>query len=327
MRVLLGAYASHLVDIAARFGVEAEELLGPLGLTQAKLTEPATRLDVPRIVALIERARELTGEPALGVYLGLAMRASWHGYLGFAVLTARDVGDALKMGEKYVLTRTSALGFKLEVRDDVATVTVEERADFGTARDVVLLAVLLGFASIGQALSGLELDGRVELALPKPDWFDAVKLPRLERVKWGQAAHRLVFDADVLETPFQLADAAAQKLAAEQCERELASLDHGTRFSSRVRELVLDERGVVDVDAVAKALHVSARTLKRRLSAEGTSYSELLEDERRARAEVLLKDPAKSVKEIAAALGYADTAAFSHAYSRWTGRSPSDARS
>jgi AraC-like DNA-binding protein len=326
--VLLGAYATHLLEVCRRFGVDEGELLDPLGLDEDELREPTTRLDVPQLVALLERARTLTGEPGLGVYLGLAMRASWHGHLGFAVLMAKNVGDALEMGRRFVATRTSALSFALTVRDGVASVTVEERADFGPARDVVLLAVLLGFASIGQALSGKELEGRVELALPEPEWFTRLKLPRLERVSWGRPAHRLTFAASVLETPFQLADAAAQKLAADQCERELAALDlEGGRFSSRVRELVLSEKGVLDVDAVAKSLAVSARTLKRRLASEGTSYSELLEAERRSRAEAMLRSTQLSVKEIAAALGYADTAAFSHAFQRWTGKSPTDARS
>lgn len=326
--MLLAAYAAHLVEVSSRFGVEADELLGPLGLDAAALLDPATRLDAPQIAALIERARTLTGEPGFGVYLGLAMRASWHGYLGFAVLTAKDVGDALRMGERYVTTRTTALAFKLTVANGEAEVLVEERADFGTARDVVLLAVLLGFPSIGQALSGKELEGRVELALPRPAWFERLtrELPRLERIRWGCAVNRLVFDARVLDTPFQLADAAAQKLAADQCEKELAALDVSAGFAARVRERVLDDAGVVDVDAVAKALAVSPRTLKRRLAAEGTSYSELLEAERRARAEHLLKNTSRSVKEIAAALGYADTAAFSHAYTRWTGKSPTEGR-
>jgi AraC-like DNA-binding protein len=326
--VLLAAYAAHLVEVSSRFGVEADELLGPLGLEVGALLDPATRLDAEQIVSLIERARMLTGEPGLGVYLGLAMRASWHGYLGFAVLTAKDVGDALRMGERYVATRTTALAFKLTVEHGEAAVSVQESAAFGSARDVVLLAVLLGFASIGQALTGKELEGRVELALPRPDWFERLtrEVPRLERVRWGCGAHRLVFDAGLLQMPFQLADPTAQKLAADQCEKELAALDVSSGFSARVRERVLGEAGVNEVDAVAKALAVSTRTLKRRLAAEGTSYSELLEAERRARAEHLLKNTTRSVKEIAAALGYADTAAFSHAYTRWTGKSPTAGR-
>lgn len=83
--------------------------------------------------------------------------------------------------------------------------------------------------------------------------------------------------------------------------------------------------GVLEVDVVAQRLSMSARTLKRRLSAEGTSYSELLDHERRARAEAMLTG-GRAIKEIAVRLGFADAAAFSHAFTRWTGKSPSQWR-
>lgn len=325
---LPSSYLVHLLELTRRFGVDDDELLEELGLDADDLSDSTRRLEVPQVVKLVERAKTLTGEPGLGVYLGLAMRASWHGYLGFAVLTAKDIGDALKLGERFIATRTTALSFKLEVENGVASVVLEERADFGPARDVVVLTLLIGLSTIGEALSGRELDGRLEVAFPRPEWIDRFKdNVRLERVSFGARQHRCVFDAKLLGIPFQQADAHARKLAAAQCEKELAALVSSGRLSSRVRELVLREGSVVDVEGVAKSLAMSSRTLKRRLAMEGTTYSELLESERRARAEELLAKSKLSVKEIAAALGYADTAAFSHAFQRWTGKSPSDARS
>lgn len=323
-----GVYAGHLVDVAARFGVEADELLEPFDFTLEDLRDASTRLEVQQVVELAERARALTGEPGLGVYLGLAMRASWHGYLGFAVLTARDIGDALKLGERFFPTRTDTLSYRVSLTgcaNETAVVTITEHADFGSARDVLVLALLIGLSTLGHALTGHELDGRIEVALPRPDWLGRLEHPRLARLSFDRPAHRLVFDAALLRTPFQLADAAAQKLAAEQCEKELAALSLSSRVAARVRGLVLSDGVVQDIEAVAKALAMSSRTLKRRLAGEGTSYSELLDLERRARAEEFLASP-RSVKEIAAALGFADTAAFTHAFTRWTGKSPTQWR-
>lgn len=317
-------YAGHLVDVAARFGVDADELLEPFDLELDDLRDGSLRLELPRVIALIERARLLTGEPGLGVYLGLAMRASWHGYLGFAVLTASTIGDALRLGERFMATRTSALRYRLTVEGATAFVTIDEHEDLGSARDVVILALAVGLSTLGQALTGQVLAGRIELALPKPDWLERMNSPRLERLVFGKPAHRLVFDAAHLDAKLQLADPAAQRLAEEQCERELAALSETSRVAARVRSLVLAD-GVLEVDVVAQRLSMSARTLKRRLSAEGTSYSELLDQERRARAEAMLTG-GRAIKEIAVRLGFADAAAFSHAFTRWTGKSPSQWR-
>ncbi len=328
LRVSLpSSYLVHLLELTRRFGVDDDELLEELELDADDLSDATRRIEVTDVTRLIERARTLTGEPGLGVYLGLAMRASWHGYLGFAVLTAKDIGDALKLGERFIATRTTALSFKVSIENGLACVELEEKADFGAARDVVVLTLLIGLSTIGEALSGRELDGRLEVALPRPEWIDRFKdNVRMDRVSFGAPSHRCVFDAKLLATPFQQANAHARQLAADQCEKELAALVNSGRLAARVRELVLRDGGVIDVEGVAKSLAMSSRTLKRRLALEGTTYSALLELERRSRAEELLAKSKLSVKEIAAALGYADTAAFSHAFQRWTGKSPSDLR-
>ncbi len=317
---LPASYFTHLLELTRRLGVDDADVLDGLTL------DGETRLDTAQVIGLVDRARTLTQEPALGVYLGLAMRASWHGYLGFAVLVARDVGDALRLGERFIATRTSALNLRLSTDAARAVITIEEREDFGSARDFIIPALALGLSSIGQAMTGVELEGRLELALPEPPWFSRLvpSTPRLARVSFGAPTHRLIFDAAVLRTPFQQADANAQRLAAEQCERELAALEASSGVTARVIDLLFIPSGVRDVEAVAKALSLSARTLKRRLAAEGTTYSELLETHRRARAEALLSEGVLSVKEVAAQLGYADTAAFSHAFTRWTGQAPSE---
>lgn len=313
-------YLSHLLELTRRFGVDDADVLEGLSL------EGDVRVTTAQLVPILERARALTGEQGLGVYLGLAMRATWHGYLGFAVLVARDMGDALALAERFIATVTPALSLRVVPEGACTAVIIEEREDFGPARDFIVPALAVGLASIAESLTGKQVDGRLELALPEPKWFAplAAANPRLRRVTFGTPAHRLVFDAAWLKTPFHQADAAAQKLAAEQCERELKALQAAAGFSARVKELLFSPAGVRDVDAIAKALSTSARTLKRRLQGEGTSYTELLEAERRARAELLLTQGTLSVKEVAAQLGYADTAAFSHAFTRWSGVSPSE---
>jgi AraC-like DNA-binding protein len=80
--------------------------------------------------------------------------------------------------------------------------------------------------------------------------------------------------------------------------------------------------GAVRMEALAHALGCSRQTLYRRLRAEGTTFEALLDGVRRRLASSLLRDERISVKEVAYRLGFADPAAFSRAFKRWTGRSP-----
>jgi AraC-like DNA-binding protein len=84
--------------------------------------------------------------------------------------------------------------------------------------------------------------------------------------------------------------------------------------------------GAVRIDAVARALGCSRQTLYRRLKAEGITFAELLDDLRRRLALGFVREQGLSVKEAAWRLGFSDPAAFSRAFKRWTGTSPSEAR-
>jgi AraC-like DNA-binding protein len=71
---------------------------------------------------------------------------------------------------------------------------------------------------------------------------------------------------------------------------------------------------------------MSVRTLQRRLAEMGVSYSDLVDEVRLASALTLIDDRSIKLSEIARKLGYADAANFDRAFKRWTGLSPSQAR-
>jgi len=73
---------------------------------------------------------------------------------------------------------------------------------------------------------------------------------------------------------------------------------------------------------VARALHVSVRTLQRRLTAAKTSYREELDQVRSELARQYLQDPTVAIAEVALLLGFADQSSFHRAFERWTGDPP-----
>ena len=77
------------------------------------------------------------------------------------------------------------------------------------------------------------------------------------------------------------------------------------------------------MDAIARDLGMSARSLRRRLRGERTPYAALVEDARANRAKRMLEDRHLSVQEAAYALGFGTPTAFSRAFKRWTGMAPS----
>ena len=99
-----------------------------------------------------------------------------------------------------------------------------------------------------------------------------------------------------------------------------------------IRALVENEvqrllpHGQADVEAVSKNMALSARTLARRLADEGTTFREVVGQLRRSLALEYLKESRFTVEQIAWLIGYESPTAFTHAFKRWTGHSPSIAR-
>jgi AraC-like DNA-binding protein len=136
------------------------------------------------------------------------------------------------------------------------------------------------------------------------------------------------FDAALLDHPLVTADRAALRLAREACEQQLEALGPSVDVLNRVRQLLPgDAGGYRSLAAVARLMHVSERTLKRRLADRRESYSGLLDEHRHAQALALLAEGAQSIEQIADRLGYSDAANFTRAFRRWTGGPPNRRRS
>lgn len=326
--MLPAVHTRHIIDLVKRWGVTAQDVLGPLGINEATLDDPGARMPNVDVERIVQRAIELTGEQGLGFYLALEMRISWHGYLGFAAMTAPTLREALVIAERYTPTRTSTMDLRLLEEGDTASLILDEREDLGIAREVVVVGLLLGIATIGDAITGAQLTGHAELAMPEPPHFARFK-HLFDRVLFSRPAHRLVFPSSHLDMRLTLSDPAALRLATERCEAELTALGFDQRASARLRALLtssLATGALTSAEDAARALGMSGRTLKRRLADEKTTYSDILDDVRHKRALALLDDKRITITEIASRLGYADAPSFTHAFQRWTGQTPAALR-
>jgi AraC-like DNA-binding protein len=313
---LPGAYLRDLLELAATWKVTPEAILAGLPITAAQLADPTTRVPIRVCEAAITRAIQLTGEPALAVHLGLRMRVSSHGFLGFAAMTAGTVREALELAVRFAAIRTSVIGLALVVEGDTAQLVIEEREGLGALREFVVLALLVGIWQLGIELTGRVPEGFAECTFPAP----AFAGPFAEKIRFDRPENRLVFAATLLDLPLKNADTVATQLAISQCERELASTNDG-ELAAKIRA-ALDGDAATTLPVVAKKLKLSTRTLKRRLADQHTSFSKLRDDLRRQRALLLVDNRTLSIGEIATRLGYTELPNFTRAFRKWTGMTP-----
>ena len=320
---LPAVHALHLVALCEKLGVREGVLLADVGLDRARLADPAAHVSLPTMGKLLRRARERTGEPGLGILLGLQMRISSHGWLGFAAMSAPTVRDALEIAARFTPTQTSALAMRLHEGPRTAALVIEPRTPLGDAEDALILSLLVGIWQIGAALTGRPLVGSADVTFAEPPYF--ARFRHLADIRFGQPVNQLVFKRDVLALPLVMADPAGGQLALAECERALAQLGGtaGADTATRTRRIVArGGGGFRTLEEAARELGVSTRTLKRRLAAERTTYRALVDEARREHAILLLRDRGRSLEDVATQLGYSDAANFSRAYRRWTGKPP-----
>jgi AraC-like DNA-binding protein len=311
-----------LVELVKHWGVTAEELLLPFGLRETDVSEPHARLPHSLHLAIIDRARTLTGEPALGIFWGLQIRASVFGYLGFATSSAAKLGDAIELAVQFAPLASTAEGMRLRVEGNQASLFLDERVDTGGVRDVIAMARLVSLWRIGETITGRELQASAEVAFPEPTYF-ARFAHMAPTVRFDRPATRALFSAEALEYPLTGADPMALRLAAEQCGRELLHLTGGGRLVRAVRSLLWrQEGGLRSPSEVASMMRMSPRTLRRKLESQGQSLSTLFDQERCDRAVSLLAIPELSLAQIAERLGYRNVQSFERAFRRWTGATP-----
>ena len=319
---VLAAYARVLLRVTERWGVPPEVVLEGTGLRRAEIEEPGARVPLEPMLVLIARARELTGEPGLGIHMALESPVSMYGYLGFGMLSAPSLGDVIGLLVEYERVLGTVLTFRLERQDPLAFLVVEEGADLGEARDFVLCGVLTGIWQSARALTGCTPTGTIEMAIAEPPYFrDLARVA--PPMRFGRPSTRYVFEAARLDAPVLMADRAAMQLARQECARSLGDLGFTEDTIDRLRRTLATRDDVRSFADAAAAVSVSPRTLKRKLAERGVQFSVLLERSARERATNLLRSTSLSIDEIAARLHYASASNFIRAFRRWMGRSPS----
>jgi len=322
----LAADALQLIELTRRWRIAAEDLLAPLGLDEARLLADSQAVVTHDAwLRLLERARELTGEPAIGIHLGLQQRVSAFGYLGLTTMSAPTLGDALGLATQFAAVLTNAFDIKLRVADGSVAFVLDERADFKGVRDVVLTSALVGLATVGSSLTGRELPVTIDLVIDEPPYYRSLAAV-VPPMRFGQPVNQLVADASVMEWKLATADRLTLRLAREQCQRDLDALRSDELLLDRVRRAAPAEQGFRTIAQVATTMRTSTRTLKRRLAEQGVTFSSVVDSERRDRALLMLRNGRHSVTKIAQELGYASLPAFIRAFTRWTGTTPAEYR-
>jgi AraC-like DNA-binding protein len=330
-------YAQILLDILVERGFSAEQVLSKSRLSAQLFSGTEARITPRQGTRLVMSALSLTGDDGLGYEYGLRLRPTAHGTLGFALMSCSTLGQAIQLGAAYFSMRLRDYRICLRTEGDIAELEIAATHPiFGAIPEQTPMlhrffyeCVMVGIAHLGRFLTGRDLSGvEIWVDWPEPIYHGRYR-DRLPLIRFNQPANQFRGPAAILDLPLGMADPVAYEQALVQCEVERIRFAESVEdIAARVSaELILvPGKGYPSLEMVAERLHLSGRTLMRRLQQLNLSYLALLDQTVRQEAEKLLASDEMDIQDIANLLGYINPANFTRAFKKWTGETPSQFR-
>lgn len=308
-------------------GVKPPSLLAEAGIDPALAQDPDGEVTLPQMKVFWETAYRMSGDPYLAINAGIRAAHGSYKTLDYMFLSAQTVQDGITAFVEHFRLINTWLNFKISDHNDVINVSLNSRIG-----PVPHPAVEITFAVFTERLRQVLGNG------------------------WSPASvrflHQPVGEASYYEGFFRApvtfgAETAAMSFTPSQWATALPGGDEGLfRVLSSHAELLTANRpdpddpvqrarvevlrvlkdGIPTIEDTAAAMGVGARTLQRRLSDQGLSFSQIIDQVREEQARDLIMAGSMSLSETAFFLGFADQSAFSRAFKRWTGQTPRDFR-
>ena len=322
------SWVKGLTSMFASQGLDVALVFQASGLGMDRLDRHDARFGADEVTRLWNAAIALSGKSCLGIDRALAAKLINFDVVGFAVLASADLRSGLESFARYLALISSATTFELEPQGSDCWLVMGHTGyalPLPWQRSVYSLLALLTLSQWAARRDIHPLSA--QLHFPRPDDHGAIGQALGCPVTFGCPDNRLLLAGADLALAIPSQDPDLLILHEEAMRERLNSLDDaalGRRVNDEIRRrLHLGEPRRQDV---AARLALTDRTLQRRLSAEHTSFQQVLDEVRRDLAGKYLSEPQLALAQVANLLGFVDQSNFFRACKRWFGMPPGQYR-
>jgi len=310
-------------------GIDLQPLLRQARLTLRQVEDEEATFPVQSQIRLLDLAAVALNDDLLGFNLARTFDLREIGLLHYVMASAETLGDALRRVARY--SRMINEGVSLTYRDggDVSVVLAYAGVPRHSDRHQIEFWTI-ALVRLCRELTARRLSPHAVKFTHHRHEDDAEFNAFLGiTAEFGAAIDEIVLAASAKAVPIVGADPYLHNLLVAWCEEALArrsSQSGAVRVQVENALAPLLPHGKVRASDIARTLGMSERTLARRLESEGTTFAAILDQLRCDLAQRHIRDPALSMSEIAWLLGYQEGSAFTHAFKRWTGKTPRQMR-
>ena len=324
---------SYFLSVLSLDFAPAEKVLENTGLTVAYL-EKNQHIDISSAIQVVKNLYKYSHSPIWPGLFGKHLGVTGHGPVGYAALSAPTLGHAIKTLMTWEQVRSAYAWEILEQQEDFEVLLHDTTGDatyeaFNFEASMSLFEVLIPTILGGYCRSDVKINFKEQ---SKDKEQDLVAFYQ-SQLFFGQDKNSILIPKALWSSPSPLYDKESHELNVNRCKQLFEQLNQNVELDILVANIIAKHfdqsiSAVIPLSAVPSQaqlcaeLHLSGRTLMRKLKTANTSYKQILETERRIYATTLLKDARFTVLKIADILGYSEVANFCRAFKTWYGVSP-----
>jgi AraC-like DNA-binding protein len=322
-------FVRPVLEATQRDGHDSARLCRGLGFCGEDVAKPGFMLSHSEANTVIRRCIDVLKKPCLGLELGMRCNIVNRGALALGLMASPTLGEAMKLKLRF----PASAGLLLHTTGEHQSTGYQETAAplHGNHANVPFLAekMFTSMVKLRRVLLGRHYaPNMVEFVHPCPggnlrvyeDFFGCI-------VRFDAMRNQLVSAPHWLDVPLPMASATSYQFACQLMQKEADQAGATSVISMAVERLI--NKGLPhppDPAQVANSLHMSERTLRRKLAELGVTYQAMVDEARKSRAIELVISSGLGLRELATEAGFSDVRSFRRAFERWTGRSVSVAR-
>lgn len=322
-----------LIEVFSRLGADIQRLLQDTGIPRSFIGCAGNHISYAQQQQLVRNGLHLCPWAGLGLLLGLQLDWSYYGSVGSILNCSpslKEAGAALRRFLPVAQPHYARVSCRPGVYMDKGGVMVNLLLPLTSARADPQLARFETDFRLATTLRLYDQCGNKNVPQREVDVFVAGPEPRHAELYTRLPCHNLTFGAiqsavvchhRFLTSPWRQLRLPIYQRILEQCEAELSQSGVPQSFTSRVRwHISLSYNQPVTLEQIAGQLALSSRMLSRRLASEGSSFRQLVHQQRMALAALHLRWSSLSVDEVAELMGFSSPSSLRRAVKSWSGQ-------
>lgn len=320
----IATFTEAIARTLEKYQVDSGDLFEQVGLSREPFRDPDARVKMSDMIRVWEEAERRTKNPCIGFEVGMSLRATNFHAVGYAWLSSATIREALNRLVRYQKLLSTAADMAFEEDETGGAFVLDGHAMAPQGVDAALCAIV----QLCRDVSYEEFaPNAVSMVREQPPCVQKVATFLNCPVQYSAERNVLHFTNEALDEHLPRNNPALVQASEEIAQQYIARMDKSD-VVSKARVLLIGQLpdGEPSRKALAQSLHMSERTLARRLADSDYTFTSLVDEIRDNLARDYLRQSRFSVTDVAFLLGFSDQSNFARAFKRWTGLSPSEFR-